>query len=323
MEKVKPSDNLIMSVESLPKAPSLRVSVDSLPKAPRRRRTIKSSNSPRSPRKNSSRKNSSKNGENPQSPVAKVRAPTVQKSPTAKSTFSSAKTIKKSATAKATEKGLERINIDEITEIPKTYPQEFNDFVKENGLKPPPTTSKQGKALAIMLANPKKYFDRDSAIKFFEKFGIETKDSIQQFNKHEQWGIKPSGIKGIYFIPHPYSTATKHTMRKNFSKIITAEQKNAEIDKIKSTIKTDYIDVPNEEWELGHKNPESTDNTSTNLVLQPPIQGKYRDRYIFIDTLTKIPTPKTFVEDFKSGKSPYTKEQMSYLKKMLNAIEEI
>jgi len=64
-----------------------------------------------------------------------------------------------------------------------------------------------------------------------------------------------------------------------------------EINKIKSTIKADYIDVGNELWQLGHKNPASTDNSNHNLVLQPPIQGKYRDNYIFIDTLTKFPVP--------------------------------
>ena len=51
-------------------------------------------------------------------------------------------------------------------------------------------------------------------------------------------------------------------------------EKNNEIDKIKSTIKTDYIDVPNSLWQLGHKNPGSTDNSNENFVLQPPIQGK-------------------------------------------------
>jgi hypothetical protein len=56
-----------------------------------------------------------------------------------------------------------------------------------------------------------------------------------------------------------------------------------EINKIKSTIKADYIDVSNDLWQLGHKNPDSTDNSNKNLVLQPPIQGKYRDNYIFID----------------------------------------
>ena len=67
--------------------------------------------------------------------------------------------------------------------------------------------------------------------------------------------------------------------------MVQNKKKNIEIDKIKSSIKSDYIDISNSLWQLGHKNPNSSDNTSNNLVLQPPIQGKYRDNYIFIDTL--------------------------------------
>jgi hypothetical protein len=77
-------------------------------------------------------------------------------------------------------------------------------------------------------------------------------------------------------------------MRKKFKFDGTEEEKNKEIDKIKSTINTDYVVVPNYLWQLGHKNPGSTDNTKDNLVLQPPIQSKYRDNYIFI---TKFPMP--------------------------------
>jgi len=110
-------------------------------------------------------------------------------------------------------------------------------------------------------------------------------------------------------------------MRKNFTFDGTEEEKNNEINKIKSTIKHDYIDVPNNELQLGHKNPESEDNTNTNLVLQPPIQGKYRDKYIFLDTLTKIPTPSTLIQLYKSGNSPYTKKQLQEIKDWIKDIE--
>ena len=53
-------------------------------------------------------------------------------------------------------------------------------------------------------------------------------------------------------------------------------------------------------------------------MLQPPIQAKYRDRYIFIDTLTKIPTPSTLFQLDKNGDNPYTKPQLIELKKWLN-----
>jgi hypothetical protein len=34
------------------------------------------------------------------------------------------------------------------------------------------------------------YWNRDVCDKFVEKFNIATKDSIQLFNKHNQWGIQ-------------------------------------------------------------------------------------------------------------------------------------
>ena len=109
--------------------------------------------------------------------------------------------------------------------------------------------------------------------------------------------------------------------RKDFKFDGTDEQKHAEIDKIKSTIKADYVDVPNELWQLGHKNPESEDNSSNNLVLQPPIQAKYRDNFIFIDTLTKIPTPATIKSQYSKGICPYTRDQLKELKEFLNSLD--
>ena len=100
-------------------------------------------------------------------------------------------------------------------------------------------------------------------------------------------------------------------MRKNFKFDGTKEEKNKEISKIKDNIKSNYIDIPNSEWQLGHKNPDSTDNSNNNMVLQPPIQAKYRDNYIFIDTLTKIPTPKKLKKLIKKKEIQFTNEQIS------------
>jgi hypothetical protein len=214
---------------------------------------------------------------------------------------------------------IEKINVDNIDVIPE-YPEEFVEFAKTHNLAPPRFNSKNGKALSAMLNNPYNYWNRESADQFVKKFGIETKDSIQLFNKHEQWGIKTSSERGKNYILYPYSLSNKHKMRKDFKFDGSAAEKNDEIDKIKSTIKNDYVDVPNESWQLGHKNPESDDNKSSNLILQPPIQAKYRDKYIFLDTLTKIPTPKTIIQLYKSGDCPYTTEQLVQLKEWLNGL---
>ena len=69
------------------------------------------------------------------------------------------------------------------------------------------------------------------------------------------------------------------------------KRRTQKLKKLKKTI--DGLCGCNSDWQLGHKNPGTTDNTSNNLVLQPPIQGKYRDNYIFIDTFfDKVPCAK-------------------------------
>ena len=187
----------------------------------------------------------------------------------------------------------ELINIFNINHIPNEYPPELNEFCIINDLKPPKITTGNGKALSIMTNNPGYYWNRETCDEFVKKFNINTKDSIQLFNKHNQWGILTnSGTeRGRTYIVYPYCLSNKHKMRKDFKFDGTEEEKNIEIDKIKSTITTDYIDVPNSNWGLGHKNPGSIDNSSDNLVLQPPIQAKYRDDYYFIDPITKFPLP--------------------------------
>lgn len=213
---------------------------------------------------------------------------------------------------------MNRINISSITNLPLQYPSEFISFITQHKLKPPNLQSGNGQALNIMLHNPNCYWTREDCDVFVNRFNIPTKDSIQLFNKHEQWGIQTSNERGKNYICYPYALSNKHKMRKDFGKELSEDEINTEIEKIKSTIKHDYCDVPSENWELGHKNPESDDNSNHNLVLQPPIQAKYRDRYIFIDTLTKIPTPATLIQLDKNGENPYTQKQLIQLKKWIN-----
>jgi len=216
----------------------------------------------------------------------------------------------------------ELIDVNLIDEIPSEYPKEFTEFCLTNGLKPPNITTGNGKALSVMLKYKFYYWNRDTCDKFVEKFNISTKDSIQLFNKHNQWGIQTnSGTKrGKLYIVYPYCLSNKHKMRKDFKFSGTEEEKNNEIDKIKYTIKTDYIDVPNSLWQLGHKNPGSTDNTDENLVLQPPIQGKYRDNYIFIDTLTKFPMPHKLESMIEKKEIEITAEEIIRYKQLFDKL---
>ena len=214
------------------------------------------------------------------------------------------------------------INIDLITELPTEYPEEFKEFCLSNGLKPPNISTGNGKALAAMLKYPYYYWDRETCDAFVKKFNISTKDSIQLFNKHSQWGIQTSSgkEKGKYYIVYPYCLSNKHKMRKDFKYDGSEEEKNSEIDKIKSTIKADYIDVSNNLWQLGHKNPGSIDNSTHNLVLQPPIQGKYRDSYIFIDSLTKIPMPNKLESMIEKKAIEFTREQINGYKALFDKL---
>jgi len=217
---------------------------------------------------------------------------------------------------------LELIDISKIYELPNAYPDEFNEFCISNGLKPPSITTGNGKALSVMLSHKEYYWNRTTCDAFVEKFNIPTKDSIQLFNKHNQWGIQTnSGIeRGRLYILYPYCLSNKHKMRKNFKFDGTDAEKNDEIDKIKSTINNDYIVPDNSLWQLGHKNPGSNDNTTNNLVLQPPIQGRYRDNYIFIDTLTKFPMPHKLSNMIDKKEVEFTPEQIIAYKEIFDKL---
>tara|TARA_R110000772_G_scaffold192819_1_gene303714 strand:+ start:632 stop:1372 length:741 start_codon:yes stop_codon:yes gene_type:complete len=212
------------------------------------------------------------------------------------------------------------INIEDVTSISDKYPEDFMIFCNDNNISPPKINTGRGKALSTMLDNPYNYFTRQECNDFCIKFCIKTNDSIQLFNKHEQWGIKCSSSKGKYYIKKPYTKTKKYEMRKNFKFDGSLDSKNKEISNIKSHLIENYIDISNEKWELGHKNPDIEDSSSNNLVLQPPIQGKYRDNYIFIDTFTKIPTPKKLKSLIETKVSPYSNQQLIELKHYLNSL---
>ena len=221
------------------------------------------------------------------------------------------------------EKPQKKIDIDIIDKLPNKFPDELIEFFKNNDLKLPDIKTGNGIALSVMVSYPNYYWDRETCDKFVEKFNIKTKDSIQLFNKHNQRGIKTNSDlheKGKLYICYPYSLSNKGLMRKDFNFDGTDDEKNKEIDKIKSKIKADYIDAPNIQWQLGHKNPGSNDNTNVNLVLQPPIQGKYRDNYIFIDTLTKFPVPSKLDTMIKKKEIEFNPEQIKSYKALFDKL---
>jgi hypothetical protein len=75
--------------------------------------------------------------------------------------------------------------------------------------------------------------------------------------------------------------------------------------------------------QLGHKNPGSIDSSNKNLILQPPIQGKYRDNYIFIDTLTKLPLPNKLETMIEKKEIILTKEQILSYKELFEHLSKL
>lgn len=185
---------------------------------------------------------------------------------------------------------LEHIDVNNFNTRFTEYSKEFQDFIEKYKIKPPSLETASGQGIALLTCNDNrnKYLSRDDLETFFKNLDLKTKDAIQCVNKCEQWGLKRGPVKGKYYIPYPFEYFSLHIMKRKNVKI--PGDKNEKIDAIKEFIKLNYIDVPNDKWQVGHKDPNKTDNTN-NLIYQPPIQGKYRDRFKFDDMgLTKIPT---------------------------------
>jgi hypothetical protein len=172
------------------------------------------------------------------------------------------------------------INIDTYTKKFEVYPSDLPVFAKEHNLTLLPLTSMRGQALALMSqpeVRGQKHIGRDEAVKFFKNIGMETTDAIQQFNKAT--GLKRHKMRGYYCLQYPFeSDTTDLDKRKGVS---ISGDKHSFINTIKDWWKKTLIDVPNEEWQIGHLDPTINDASEKNLAYQPPIQGKYRDRFKF------------------------------------------
>ena len=161
------------------------------------------------------------------------------------------------------------------------YPSDLVDNAAEHKIALPPLTTMRGQALALMSqpeVRGQKHIRREEAVKFFKNIGMDTDDAIQQFNKAT--GLKRMEIKrGYYCLQYPfYCDTTDIDKRKGVS---ISGDKNSYINTIKDWWKKNLVDVPNEEWQIGHLDPTVDDSSEKNLAYQPPIQGKYRDRFKF------------------------------------------
>ena len=170
------------------------------------------------------------------------------------------------------------INIDNYTKKFEAYPSDLVAFAKGNNLQLPPLTSMRGQALALMSqaeVRGQKHIDRKQAVKFFKNIGMETTDAIQHFNKAT--GLKRLKMRGNYCLQYPFeSDTTDLDKRKGVS---ISGDRDAQINTIKDRHRKNLIDIPNDEWQIGHLDPTINDASEKNLAYQPPIQASYRNRY--------------------------------------------
>lgn len=197
------------------------------------------------------------------------------------------------------------INIDTYTSRFETYPPDLVVFAKENNLQLLPLTSMRGQALALMSqpeVRGKQHLGREEAVKFFRNIGMETTDAIQQFNKAT--GLKRIKMRGNYCLQYPFESDTTDLDKRKG--VAISGDKNSYINTIKDWWKKNLVDVPNEEWQIGHLDPTIDDASEKNLAYQPPIQGKYRDRFKFDAFFLKMwPTASELVpkiNDFYTDK---------------------
>ncbi len=100
--------------------------------------------------------------------------------------------------------------------------------------------------------------------------------------------------KGLYCLEYPFQADTTHLDKRKGVSI--SGDKHTIIQSIKDWWKKNLVDVPDEEWQIGHLDPTIDDASEKNLAWQPPIQGKYRDRFKWDAYFMKMwPTSKELI----------------------------
>jgi hypothetical protein len=207
--------------------------------------------------------------------------------------------------------------INEITFKKYTeYSDEFLSFCVENGIKIPNINSLKGQVVALMTYsdNRNKFIDRELLDKFIKIINLNSKDVIQAVNKTDQWGLKSETIKRKYYtIPFPFIYVDIHIKKRTLPKL---EKRDDKINFIKEYLIYNYIDIPNDKWEIGHMDPNDPDISEEKLVYQPPIQGKFRDRFKFDNIgLIRFPTPQELENNFDKY---YSEEEQKIIFSILN-----
>lgn len=170
------------------------------------------------------------------------------------------------------------INMATYTRRFTEFPSELLAFAAQHALQLPPLTTMRGQALALM-AQPevagRQFITPADTTAFFQAIGMETRDAIQQFNKAT--GIKRVPKRGVYCLQYPFECDTTDLDKRKG--VAISGDRDTSINAIKDWHRKNITDVPNEEWQIGHLDPTVDDASERNLAYQPPLQGKYRNRF--------------------------------------------
>jgi len=190
------------------------------------------------------------------------------------------------------------------------YPPDMVAFCSENNVDLLNIGSNRGQALALM-AQPEvrgqQHLGRTEAELFFKQIGIDTNDAIQAFNK--PFGLKRIKGRGTYCFEFPFVQDTTDLVKRVGCKI--GGDRNETIDAVKQYWRDILVDVPNDDWQVGHLDPTVADASEANLAFQPPIQGKFRDRFKWDPLFQRMwPTAKELISKMDEY---YTKEEQQLL----------
>jgi hypothetical protein len=211
-------------------------------------------------------------------------------------------------------------HLDKIDGLYRTFSTHLVEWSQKHNVKLPSISSLRGQIVALMTHENhiNMYFTRQGLDDFLQKFSMKSADVIQNINKTDQWGLGHQTVnRRFYRIPFPFEYISIHLKkRKKFSSQKTDQDKNVDIEKTKEYLKKYYIDVPDEMWDCGHKDPCIEDNTCNNLVFQPPLQRAYRNRFKFDEYgLRLCPT----AEEIKNNVAKYfSKQEQIELKKFFS-----
>lgn len=177
-----------------------------------------------------------------------------------------------------------------------SYPVDLIEFCLKNKVDLRGIDSKMGQAYALM-AQPevrgKLHLGRKETEQFFTQIGMDPGDAIQAFNKNI--GLKRIKGRGIYCLAYPFEADLTDVEKRRGAGI--SGDRNTLIDSVKDWWRKNLVDVPNDEWQVGHLDPTIAEGAAeTNLAFQPPIQGKYRNRFKWDSLFQKMwPTGEEWI----------------------------